>query len=103
MTDAEYKRLIKRSTSYEWQLEEHDEHGDTEDTRQHDTYAQAVADGKDCQAFEICLVRSQGSEDKGVTDRQYAYVIDGELGPMDYDAQIPKRFIEEVRSFYLRK
>lgn len=78
-------------TSYEWVAEKLDEWGDVEEVFQFETRAEAEREGG-----EIALCRRVHNADDGdELDREYAYVIDGELPPkFDGGSSVPKRFLK---------
>ena len=103
MTDKEYKELTRSRTSYEWGVEFviDDEHEDIDDTFYFDSFAEAKREAeKPCEGYRnvIVLIRDQGSEDRGVVDRQWAYLEDDGTLPEEFDGgnRVPKRFHQEV-------
>lgn len=50
--------------------------------------------------YDLVLVRDVTCEDKGVIDRQWAYVVDGKL-PVEFCGgnKVPKRFFKEFEKF----
>lgn len=84
--------------TYEWTVEETDEHGDIIDTAAWDTARDAYAhlarrDGE----LSLCLVRHVHDDAGNLVDRQWAYLDGGEL-PEKFDggARVPKRYREEL-------
>ncbi len=90
-SEADYKRLILRRTTYEWAIEETDEFGDITNIIHCDSLSEAKAFAAE---HEIVLYRLTGSEDKGVTERQYAYLDASGKLPTHFNegAKVPKRF-----------
>lgn len=84
---------------YEWIIEESDEHGDIFDVRHYDAVPVALMQPNE----ELGLLRKEGNEDEGITDRLVAYVKDGRLPEFfenawqtETDVQVPKRFHAEL-------
>ena len=78
-----------------------DEHEDIDDTFYFDSFAEAKREAeKPRKGYrnEIVLIRDQGSEDRGVEDRQWAYLEDDGTLPEEFDGgnRVPKRFHQEV-------
>ena len=103
MTDKEYKELTRSRTSYEWGVELviDDEHEDIDDTFYFDSFAEAKREAeKPREGYRsvIVLIRDQGSEDRGVENRQWAYLEDDGTLPEEFDGgnRVPKRFHQEV-------
>ena len=91
------------SVVYEWVVEEVDSDGDIVETAAWDTLSDcrkqmAKVNEPGCH-WELCLVRNQGNNDQGLQDRQWAYVVDGEL-PDEFDggAIVPKKYLAEFRN-----
>lgn len=59
---------------YEWSLETIDEHGDIIDSDFSNSPFELIAANQ-----RMCLVRNEGNEVDGLTDRLWAYVVDGKL------------------------
>ena len=59
---------------YEWSLETIDEHGDIIDSDFSDTPFKEIESNQ-----RMCLVRNEGNEADGLTDRHWAFVVDGKL------------------------
>lgn len=97
------------ATTYEWDVEELDAPATADDPEivDHnfcDSYAEAVAilAGLDAPG-RIVLVRNVGNDVEGLTDRAWAYVVDGKLpdeftyGADEYSGiRVPKRFHAEA-------
>lgn len=102
MTGAEYRKLVRRTVSYEWDIETVDEQGDVENHH----HADRLADLPPLQANQrLVLVRDYGCEADGLEDRQWAYVEEGVLpeffqttGGAD-DAAVPERFRAEFNKY----
>jgi len=95
MTDDRYKKMIRLSTSYEWDIEEIDEFGDVEEHN----FRSKLKDLLEIKG-DLVLVRTTGSEANGVDDRQWAYVENGELPETFSDgAKIPEKFRKELKNF----
>lgn len=64
------------STSYEWDVEEIDEHGDIIDHNHHETAEEMVADylSRPAGCAEMVLVRDVFNDLHGLLDRKWAYV-----------------------------
>ncbi len=94
MTDEQYDRLTRVTTWYEWDIESHDEHGDVLDHH----HADRLKDLPPLKENErLVLIYNRGSEIDGVEEREWAYVVNGEL-PSTFDGghSIPKRFRKEL-------
>lgn len=87
---------------YEWCYETLDDNDDIIDNTFEDKLANLNKPDEKCR---LVLVRSEGGENQGVTDRAWAYVIDGKLP--DYfenannqpiNTKVPKRFHEELKN-----
>lgn len=99
------------ATSYEWCVESVvRESGDIEDNNFVSSFAEAASivqsetDEDDGCDYRIVLVRTEGSEDDGVTDRLWAYVEDGSLPEFFANAygnatsvKVPQRFHKETK------
>ena len=103
MTDKEYKELTRSRTSYEWGVELviDDEHEDIDAPLYFDSFAEAKQEAekpREGYRNEIVLIRDQGSEDRGVEDRQWAYLEDDGTLPEEFDGgnRVPKRFHQDV-------
>jgi hypothetical protein len=103
MTDKEYKELTRSRTAYEWGVELviDDESEDIDDTFYFDAFAEAKQEAeKPREGYRnvVVLIREQGSESLGVTDRQWAYLEEDGTLPEEFDggSRIPKRFHQEV-------
>jgi len=89
------------STIYEWDVETIDTNGDIIDHHFQPSLQAAIAFAGSCpEATDIVLVRSNGNDDDGLLDRQWAYLVDGwtlgKDGEFDGGWTIPKRFLAEV-------
>jgi hypothetical protein len=93
--------------SYEWCVEVIDrESGDIVDNDFVSSFARAKSSLDEGDEYEckVVLVRTEGSEDDGVTDRLWAYLTDdGKLPEFFANAsgnatgfRVPKKFIQEV-------
>lgn len=87
---------------YEWDCEQLDKHGDIVDHNFATSYAEALA-SCDGESSKVLLVRTEGNDDDGVTERSWAYVENGRLPERFGDswgrptgAKVPKRFHVEV-------
>tara|TARA_R110000824_G_scaffold40564_9_gene121522 strand:+ start:3062 stop:3337 length:276 start_codon:yes stop_codon:yes gene_type:complete len=80
---------------YEWVLEVLDEHGDI-DPDPCTSYAECLERSKEHKRFDIVLVRDLGDEDRGLLDRQWAYVDKDGNFDGGFDRGVPKRFQKEV-------
>ena len=67
--------MAAKQTTYEWRVNERDEHGDCIDFDTFDTYAEALASA----GSDIELTRIVGDEDGGIHYMEYATVVDGKL------------------------
>lgn len=61
---------------YEWSVETVDEFGDIEDSSFYDTIEEVPALEDN---HRLCLVRNEGNDNDGLTNRLWAYVVDGKL------------------------
>jgi len=100
--------------SYEWLVEEIDEHGDIQDVRHHESAIDMLADVAREQAsghiVNYGLVRDAFDKTGFNYGRSWAYVKNRELSSMTFDAagieiaSVPKRLISEfnntIRMFY---
>lgn len=89
---------MTRQIAYEWDIETVDEFGDI-----HDHNHSARCPGIPAEPNErLVLVRDAGNDDDGITDRQWAYVVDGKLPAKFSDAldveraSVPARFHREL-------
>jgi len=105
MTDKEYRELTRSRTEYEWGVEFviDDEYEDIDYTLHFDSFAEAKQEAEEPREgyryrHVIVLIRDQGSEDRGVTDRQWAYLQEDGTLPEEFDGgnRVPKRFHQEV-------
>jgi hypothetical protein len=94
------------SVGYEWVTEEVEDTDlenevDVISMIHYDTFRKAAERAEDLRAqgkqAMVGLVRDVGNEIDGLTDRQWAYIEDGQL-PEKFDggARVPKRFMVEV-------
>lgn len=85
-------------TSYEWDWEEVDTHGDILD---HNFSNKLVCQPEPDNAlihYELVLVYNRGDDVEGIVDRSWAYVKDGKLPKTFLNGmKVPKRFHEEIR------
>jgi hypothetical protein len=95
------------AVSYEWIVEQVDEHGDIVDTDAHTKAADALAAADRWEAQQppghsiaIGLTRNTGDADSGLTGRSWAYITDGKLAERftqgDADGIVPKRYHDEL-------
>jgi hypothetical protein len=93
---------MQTKVQYEWTLETLDD-GDIIDSNFSDTltFDKSDLDGKD-----LGLVRNEGNEADGVTDRLWAYVKDGKLPECFSDSmgtlvaiKVPQRFHNELKAY----
>jgi isopentenyldiphosphate isomerase len=100
MTDQEYHELTRSRTSYEWGVEfvTKDGHEDIDDTYHYESLKQAKEEKSVEYTCRIVLIREQGSEDEGVTDRQWAYLKNDGTLPEEFDGgtRVPKKFHAEA-------
>lgn len=96
---------MRTEVKYEWSIETVDEHGDIVDCDFSDTLA-AFKDEWPVPNVELALLRREGSESQGETDRLWAYIKDGKLPETFSDAwgapvsvNVPKRFHKELEQF----
>lgn len=104
------------TTTYEWDIEEFDYDPAAEDPQAGDiiehSFAEHLAEfsaddlkaALQCAGKRLVLVRNVGNDLDGITDRLWAYVVDGKLpeffnaaGPLTSIA-VPKRYIAELAS-----
>ena len=89
---------MKLHTEYEWGYDVLDEHKDIIETAfadKLDTFKQ-----NDVINHELCLIRHVGNAERGLVDRQYAYVENGELpGEFDGGAKLPDCYREELTEY----
>jgi hypothetical protein len=97
---------MRYKVSYEWDIEELDEHGDIINHN----HADKLKDLPDVKG-SLVLVRSLGNEYEGLVDRQWAYVYDmyGDQylprffsdsgGDTTFEIEVPKRFHKEFQRF----
>lgn len=93
------------ATTYEWIVETLDDDGDDIMEVDHfDTYAEARDYAAKQARASVGLVRDVGNDVEGLTDRLWAYVVDGKLPEvfeqghdMPTEVRVPKRFAQEVR------
>jgi hypothetical protein len=102
-------------TTYEWIVEQIDEHDDIIDTNSHDSYEDAMSERLDVAhgavRMDVGICRDVGNNEQGVVDRVWAYVrggvlpeyftdgteIDGEVA--EVSIKVPKRFHAEVSAY----
>jgi hypothetical protein len=92
------------NTTYEWDIESVDEHGDIQGHHFFDKCPGIPADDYDDDGLTPALVLVRDTWDEGgLTDRYWAYVADGKLPEYFLDAynnegpRVPKRFHAELR------
>jgi len=91
---------MKTTITYEWDIEEVDQYGDIVD-HHHADEARNLPDV----SGDLVLVRDAGNEHFGVTERSWAYVVEGALPEFFTDAygaetaKVPKRFHDELRLY----
>ncbi len=105
--NIERKQIM--SVTYEWDVEELDgpDAPDVEIVDHHhcDSYAEAVVIlGRLGAPGRIVLVRDVGNNLEGLTDRAWAYLVDGKLpdtftygADEDSGIRVPKRFHQEIK------
>jgi hypothetical protein len=92
---------MQTQVKYEWSLETVED-GDIVDSDFSDKldFAKDELPGKD-----LCLVRNEGNENEGVTDRFWAYVKDGKLPEYfsssegEVNIKVPIRFHNELNKY----
>ena len=99
---------MTRRVSYEWVVEELDEDGDIVEPVHFDSFAEAAAYGATLARADIGLVRNEGDELEGLTDRLWSYArrVDGKwtlaetfnAGGDEFptETRVPARFLREV-------
>jgi len=95
---------MRNTIYYEWTLEELDENRDIVNADFADNLL--AFNGHDLSNTDVGLVRGEGNENEGITDRLWAYIKDGKLPEFFNDAygnstshRVPKRFHKEVADF----
>lgn len=98
---------MRNEITYEWTVEEIDEHGDITDCHFYDSFPGMPEAGMD-----IGLVRHVGNKLDGEIERHYAYIENGELGEFFMEhvycertgkmksyaiAKVPQRFFAEMK------
>ncbi len=85
---------MKNTVVYEWSIETLDENGDIIDSDFSETPFEVVESNQ-----RMCLVRNEGNEVDGLTDRLWAYVVDGRLPDVfengegyPVSCKVPERF-----------
>jgi hypothetical protein len=88
---------MQTKVSYEWSIETIDENEDIIDSSFWDEKPHKELEENE----RLVLVRNEGNEIEGITDRLWAYVIDGKLPKYFSDSndcvvsiKVPKRFIQ---------
>jgi hypothetical protein len=85
-------------TSYEWDWEEVDTHGDILDHNFSDKLKSQPEPDNALTHYELVLVYNRGDDVEGIVDRSWAYVQDGKLPETFQNGiKVPKRFHEEIR------
>lgn len=94
---------MQTKVNYEWTLETLDD-GDIIDSDFSDSL---TFDKADLPGNDLGLVRHEGNEDDGVTDRVWAYVKDGKLPECFSDSmgttiaiKVPQRFHNELSKWF---
>jgi len=99
---------FRKETTYEWDFETVDEHGDVEDHQWWNTLKRnpyARPDDINCTTKPLCLIRDVGSEGEGLIDRSWAYVTrdnDGLLVLPEYtdsDDKVPMKYHAELKAW----
>lgn len=94
---------MKTEISYEWTLETLED-GDIIDNHFSDvlSYDKADLEGKD-----LGLIRNEGNEHEGLTDRYWAYVKDGKLPEFFTDSmgdtvkiKVPVKYHNELKKYF---
>lgn len=94
---------MKTKVEYEWTLEELDGENivDSNFASSLSFFCKDSLEGKD-----LGLVRNEGNEDKGVTDRYWAYVKDGKLPEFftnangdDTGIAVPQKYHKQLASY----
>lgn len=92
---------MRNKVHYEWDVETMDEHGDVLDHFHCDTAEKALDELDEATAQEprqLVLVRDEGNEEDGITNRTWAYVKDGQLPIYFQDENfVPVRFHKELQ------
>ena len=101
---------MRDSVAYEWKLEYVDQHDDIQDYIHGDHLEEIIGDyhngsivssGEVCKP-RICLVRDQGNDDDGLTDRSHAYFGEN-LIPVEFEEcgrKIPKKYQREANEIF---
>jgi len=94
------------ATVYEWVVETVDSDGDIIDSNFNEKLSELDPDD----LSHLALVRNQGNEPEGLTDRLWAYVTNGILPEVFSDSsgtpttyKVPKRFVKELEHFQVIK
>lgn len=86
---------MRNETTYEWQVNLVDQHGDIEDCDRCKTLQEAL--GRMDYYNDIELVRTVGNEDDGILDRGYAAVTGNVISErFDCGSKVPQRFVKQV-------
>jgi hypothetical protein len=95
----EYKNSIKHRVSYEWWVEQWDEHEDIQDCDHIDFKEWPVEAKGECTP-RLVLKRYSGSDADGVTDIGHAYVLDG-MVELEFCTghKVPKRYIDQCEKY----
>ena len=105
--------MPRNQVSYEWAIEESDEHGDIYSTDHAETFAEALTRKADLESLgacsptvELALVRHEGNQIDGEQARFYAYLRDdwtlpaafSSSGGTDDGPDVPQRFHRELEA-----
>ncbi len=98
---------MRVNVDYEWAVEHTDSDGDIHDHDYAKTYSELIKNKRVIEglASVIVLVRSEGSELEGVTDRAWAYLKDGKLPECFFNCfnqkmpnmKVPKKYTRQVK------
>ena len=91
---------MRHEISYEWVIEELDEHGDITDCNHWDSLVQSSENRSILSGpFDIGLVFNKGNNDDGLVEREYVYIDKSTLLlPPEFDngRKVPSRFHIEL-------
>lgn len=94
------------SRAYEWVVEEVNADEDIVETDAYPTAAAALTHAHRRPApgcrFDVGLVLNIGDDDRGLQDRQWAYIDDAGFLPEQFDggARVPQRFAKELEAIH---
>ena len=98
---------MKTKVTYEWIFEELDEDGNIVDCDFSDTLTSA---NNNLDGYDFGLVRNEGNEVYGITDRYWAYVKDGKLpeyfqngGGHTIKIKVPQKYHKELEIYFKQK